>query len=244
MDEQQDINNSEHSRVQVYQVPGKSEPGGNVPARKRRRWPVWLFVFPLAAWLACMGLMVYALIPMIYQARAVSIPVTGGDPSRTPVTKAVPASPTAKAAQVGSTATPQRQPPSEQQYVDAAKQSLDTCTGSFQQYFLLQQMAIDNPDVFSDDTWRSEATAAMNSFHDDCQALGKLPDAPPAYADVDHWLKLAAGEVDPATTSFSAALQNNAADQFQLSIRHMLKFVDDIHNAVGAFDGVLQRKQV
>ncbi len=98
--------------------------------------------------------------------------------------------------------------------------------------------------MFNNSGWRSDATDAMHAFRDDCQALGSLPAAPASLGEIEHWLKLAAAEVGPASDSFTAALQNNKEDQFRASVSHMVKFVDDIHNAEGALDGLKERKEI
>jgi hypothetical protein len=222
-------------------VPEDWKPGDKGTAGRRRGWWLWLLVFPLAACLACLGLMVFAAAPLFHQTRAVDIPVTGNDPT---LPAGPQASPTQKPSQAAGTQQPEGTPLPGLQFLKAVRQSLESCSGSFQEYFLLEELAVDHPDVFQSKKWRTDATNAMNLFHEDCQTLGTLPDAPPAYAEVDHWLKLAAGEVEPATTSFSAALEKQEAGQFQISIKHMLMFVDYIHNAEGAMNGMLQRKEI
>ncbi len=128
--------------------------------------------------------------------------------------------------------------------MNLAQQSLETCTSSFHDYFVLEQLAVNQPDVFTDDTWRSDVTDAMQAFREDCQKLGTLPTAPSAYAEIDHWLKLAAGEVGPSTDSLANAINHDQVDQFQASVEHLLKFVDYIHNAEGAMEGINQRKEI
>lgn len=240
MDDQQD--GSSHARV--YSTPEDEkqaeraeapDPPGSPPRRKPLGWRVWLFVFPLVAWLACLGVAGTTVLPLIMNPQTNEIPVTGDDATQSP-TQGAPSQ----------AATPQadgKQRPGPE-FANKAASQLEACSEAFRNYFLLEQLAIDNPDIFQNEDWRSDTTSAMHSFEDDCQTLGKLPAAPPAYAEVEHWLKLAASEVEPATASFSAALEKEQVGQFQNSIRHMIRFVDYIHNAESAMDSMRSRKEI
>ncbi len=230
------------------EAPDIDKPVVSASPARRRGWGLWLFVIPLAAWLACVGLAVVILIPMVLNPPRMDIPVTGGDSGQGHGKAPVLATQTPKGvapASPGPTAAPQTAPSvSASIYLNTARTRLDTCAASFHDYFILEQVVVDQPDVFTDPSWRSDATDAMHAFHDDCQALGSLPAAPASLGEIDHWLKLAAAEVGPASDSFTTALEKNQTDQFRASVSHLLKFVDYIHNAEGALDGIKQRKEI
>jgi hypothetical protein len=207
-------------RQNGFEIKSESDPQ---PRKKRhRQW--WLLALPLLAWLACLGLVVNIVTPLVWNRQTLQIPVTGGDPTL--------AAPQEKKTVTGAV------------YMGLARQRLASCTGSFHDYFILEQLVIDQPAVFTDDAWRTDVTDAMEAFRDDCQRLGSLPSAPTAFAEVDHWLKLAAGEVGPSTDSLTRAIDKEQAEQFRVSIQHLLKFVDYIHQAEGAMDGLQQRKEI
>jgi hypothetical protein len=203
------------------------------PPPTRRKRAVWLFVLPLLAWGACcLGLMIFLVAPLFLDRQRAEIPVTGGDPANAPVI-------------LTPTATPAGQKPvSGQEYMDQATQRLDTCTSSFHDYYILERLVVDKPAVFADAAWRSDVTTAMQSFRTDCQPLGSLPAAPAAYTEIDHWLKLAAGEVGSSADNLAKAIDQDQVSQIQASIDHLLKFVKYIHNAEGAMDGIKQRKEI
>jgi hypothetical protein len=232
-----DKENNRSGRVNVYPYPedtnaAELQPGTSERPRRAGRRKYWLFVFPLLAWAACLGLAAYAILPLLPAFERKQIPVTGGDPAP----KAT--SPSRAPTQA------QKDAPPQYAFIHEAATQLDTCSESFRSYFILQQLAFENEKIFQNEAWRKDVTSAMVLFHDDCQSLGSLPEAPPAYADIEHWLKKAADEVEPATTSFTAALEKEQVGQFQISIQHMIRFVDYIHNAENLMKGMQERKEI
>lgn len=214
--------------------PATAGPGpGPLPEPARKRRPIgrryWLFVIPLLGWFACLGLAVYLLWPLVGNARQADIPVTGGDPGRAPARE---------------TPAPAQNPADGPTYLSAVKQRLDACSSSFHDYFLLEQLAVNRPEVLHDSSWRSDISDAMDAFRQDCQPLGTLPAAPRAYADVDHWLKLAAGEIGPTTDGLATAINKDQDAPLHSSVEHMLKFVDYLHNAENALNGLNDRKEI
>lgn len=246
MNEQQGGSSHDGDQEQPVDLLAPTEDQPRVKPRKRSGW---LFVLPLVAWLACLGATAYAVFPLFPEPQTTEIPVTGEDPDRAPTSSPTQAPPQGDGSQGGGSQEGGSQKgegsqPRGKDFIAQAKTQLEACTKSFRSYFLLEQLALDNPDIFQNGAWRGDATTAMQDFEDDCQTLDSLPAAPPAYQEVEHWLKLAAGEVKPATTSFSASLEKKQAGQFRESIQHMLQFVDYIHNAENAMNGMLDRKEI
>jgi hypothetical protein len=226
-------------RVRVYPLPedtNAAEPHAGMIERPRRNriGKHWLFIFPLLVWIACLGLAAYSILPLIPKIEREPIPITGGDPTQAPAEPDPSPAPT----------QPQRNLAPGNAFIHVAARQLETCSGSFRDYFILQQLAIENNKIFQNEAWRADVTSAMQLFHDDCQSLGTLPEAPPAYTEIEHWLKKAADEVEPATTSFTAAMEKEEAGQFQISIKHMIRFVDYIHNAENLMHGIFERKEI
>ncbi len=217
------------------------DPNSQPPRRRKRR--LWLFVLPLLGWMACLGLLLSMLAPLMTANRAFrNIPVTGKDPTGPLAIPTQTQTSQPQAAQPKT--TPQKNGPvSGFEYMNQANKRLDACTSSFHDYFVLEQLVVDQPDMFTDSTWRSDVTNAMTSFRADCQQLGTLPSAPTDYAEIDRWLKQAAGEVGQSTDNLASAIDKERPDQFQVSVEHLLKFVEYIHKAEGAINGIKNRKE-
>jgi hypothetical protein len=219
---------------------------------RRRRWGrIFLLAgFPLAALLACLGLLLLALAPMgdslAKQMRdspqGPQIPVTGpggvpGEndttpfPASTPIPVTPEASPEDKSS--GEPGT----------YLEEAKRQMLVCYSSFQLFFALEQMVVDEPGLFQNEQWRSRSMESADRFNSDCGALNDLPVAPKAYQELDHWLRLSAGEASAAQSSFLQVIDSSAAGLLSLrdmgdTTDHLKNFIEYTHNAENSLQGV------
>ena len=220
----------------MYDYEREKFPIESEPGRDRRG-----FIRALLLWLplmACAGCLFvsYMLLPPM---TADGIPVTG---SRDPL---IPPTPTAGA--------PSAQPPAPPappgfSYRDEALLRLDACNASFHDFFVVEQIAIHQPEVAAGSAWRAEAERAVQSFRDNCEPLGSLPAAPAAYTQVDTWLKLAAGEVAPAVEGFSVMLdaddpRRQDRERMSRTVDHLIKFLEYTTNAEDLIDRLQLRKQ-
>ncbi len=195
--------------------------------RRRSRWKL-PGLFLLLAWIACLLLAFVAFTPLVGSSSD-GIPVTGGSLVNVPSAATLTPLP------------PEQQPklmPGET-YKFVAEQRLSTCSSSFQSLFVLERLVAHQPNLMQDPTWSSDASRAMKAFRQDCEQLGHLPAAPAEFAKVDGLLKQAAGEVRPAADGFSIVLQSHELNQLTLSINHLQKFVEYIHQV----ENMLQNMQ-
>jgi hypothetical protein len=114
---------------------------------------------------------------------------------------------------------------------------------AFHDFFLIEQVAIHEPELIRNNAWRDQAAGAMFVFQRDCSPLGSLPPAPSAYDEADRWLKLAAGEVDSASSRFDTMLVENDSEQITEIAGHMLRFIEFTHNAERIIDFLEERKE-
>lgn len=129
-------------------------------------------------------------------------------------------------------------------YKEIAAARIHECTMAFHEFFILERMATNHPDMVSSDSWRSDAQIAMDDFESGCAPLGTLPDAPHAYAEADRWLKLAAGEVNSASTRFALLIEDSDAAHIEVIGEHVMKFLEFTHNAELIIDRLEERKEL
>src|SRR6266508_370737 len=104
----------------------------NLPQVRGRRFRKrWLFAVPLIAWLCCLGAAVYLFFPLNHAAAPLSIPDTGDPAGPTPGEQTTPDIETPPAP--GS--------PAADGYLEEAQNRLGSCTASFHDYFVLEQVA-------------------------------------------------------------------------------------------------------
>lgn len=204
------------------------------PYRRSRKLSILIMTSLLAFCLSC-GALVYFLAPALTRPNPerAAIPVTGlGDdsqeqdqepeptvaPSHTP-------DPTLESDQDRPT-PPVVQPTPVYNYRSEAEFRLAICYDAFHEFYLLEEMAIENPELIYESQWRTDMDGAMNLFRQDCEPLGSLPDAPPRYIEADHWFKMAAAEVGPAADQFSTALDTQEGDAMQMALRHIVNFIE------------------
>jgi hypothetical protein len=121
---------------------------------------------------------------------------------------------------------------------------LSDCTIAFQDFFMIEQAAIHEPQLIRNQAWRDQATGAMLLFEQGCSALGSLPPAPSAYGEADTWLKLAAGEVVSASSRFDVMLVENDTELVMEVAGHMLRFMEFTHNAERIIEHLEERKEL
>lgn len=206
-------------------------------ALRRRYLRALLIWVPLAACAACLVVALVALPSMDNPL----LPVTGG---RAPVHD-IPVAPTL-------TPGPTRQPEPAPvvppntifSYKEEALSRLADCSSAFHDFFLIEQLALHQPEMIQEENWRSQASTAMQFFEHDCAPLGEMQDVPTAYGEVDRWLKLAAGEVDSASGVFHDMLDAQDMRQIGVITDHMLRFIEFTHNAESIIDRLERRKQI
>jgi hypothetical protein len=204
---------------------------------RRRRWEkIFLLVgFPLAAVMACLGLLFLVLAPMgdaLAERMNTNpqIPVTGreglpggGGTIPSPESTPAPETPDSSSDHAGA-------------YLEGAERRMIECYSSFQLFFTLEQMVVDEPGLFQNEQWRSRSTEAADRFSTDCGAFNGLPAAPKAYEELDHWLRLSASEANAAQTSFLQVLDSSAAGLFSFrdmgdTTDHLKNFIEYTHEA-------------
>jgi hypothetical protein len=216
---------------------------------RRQRWGrIFLLAgFPLAALLACLGLVSLALAPIgdslaKRMLNRPQIPVTGpggvpgkGDTTPFPESTLIPVTPEAS-----QETKPTGEPGT---YLEDAERRMLVCYSSFQLFFNLEQMVVDEPGLFQNEQWRSRSTDAADRFNSDCGALNDLPAAPTSYQELDHWLRLSAGEASATRSSFLQVLDASAAGLFSLrdmgdTTDHLKNFIEYTHNAENSLQQV------
>lgn len=198
------------------------------------------FIRALLLWLpllACAGCLLgsYLVMPSVQR----NIPVTGRDPLIPPTP--TPADPDADPEK---TQPPVEPAPPGFSYHDKALMQLEACNSSFHDFFVVEQIAIHQPEIASRPEWRADAEQVVQSFQADCEPLGSLPAAPSAYSEVDTWLKLAAGEVGPAVDGFTVMLKDDDKSHMVSVVDHLLNFLEYTQNAEKLIDRLKSRKQI
>jgi hypothetical protein len=117
------------------------------------------------------------------------------------------------------------------------------CYSSFQLFFTLEQMVVDEPGLFQNEQWRSRSSEAADRFSTDCGALNGLPAAPKAFKELDQWLRLSADEAIAARSSFLQVLDSSATGVFSLrdmgdTTDHLKNFIEYTHYAENSFQKV------
>ncbi len=223
------------------------DPSKTQPPRKRVRLSVPLLMLaPFVFAIACIGLgalafgqfgerAVISLLGMRVGAapERVGIPVTGGaQPTPKPVL-----------------------PPEQQRllpeaegygYLLLAQEQMASCYDSFGAFVDLEQLVFEEPALFKDAVYRDSAQQAAGMFRSDCEALHALPAAPPAYRELDKWLRLSADEAGLAADHFMLALEAGQSGVFSsrsmhLTVEHLLNFIDYSHNAASILEFISQR---
>ena len=236
------MDSANHNHDDLEGVPARAAPEAH------RQNAVTSRLLLLAPLLACMGCLALAFASQrIYksQLNAQPLPVTGedsGSPDQT-----VPTLPH----EDNPSPMPQREEPRPPilAYRFEVDRVLEACYHSFHQFYLFEEMMVSEPQMIESERWVVDAQNATDTFQDDCVGLGDLPSAPGYYAEVDHWLKLAAGEVAPAAESFARALGRRPAartqrEELRLVVGHMMKFLEYTHNAEAALSSTDERREI
>lgn len=168
-------------------------------------WHAVLWVLTTAILVSFVGHQILAY--TLLQRQEVRLPVTGG--MKTPTPGADSAQPTQTAGR----------------YRDRLEAQLDACMASYHHIFYIQSPDGQTPGPQDNDAWRAQMKQVLENFHTDCGALGDLPDAPPAYADVDHWVQLAAAEVSPAMEEVNQLIESGEISGHG-GLRHLLQFAE------------------
>lgn len=225
---------AEAARQSAARIAAEKEAEAAAKTRRGIRWMLILIPLFLCLITSALGAVVAAPLRGQMQSGVIPrVPVTGADPQL--------------AVTPESTAAPSDQVPSPllgQTYREAAVDHLTTCMSSFHDFFIMEELAAHQPDVLQNDTWQTDVTQTMNSFREDCEKLGSLPDAPASFTELDRYLKLAASEVGPATDSFTSAMKSQQASDLRGSIRHMMRFVEYTQNAEAILSGMEQRREI
>lgn len=219
--------------------------------RRRGLLPVVMITLAVLASASCLVVSGYYSLPLVYQV----IPVTGNDAQPGSAPYAI--QPQTAATRPPAGATPQAaaprtvapkavapnaetpgaagpeatDPTATPTYGAQVHDLLDACGNAFQDFFTLEHMAAEQPDMVDSPQWRSDAAQAVKGFRADCAPLGGLPAAPPVYSGLDQLLKQASDEVAPVADAFSSGLDGNGTRKFNDSMIHMLRFVDYFHQA-------------
>lgn len=154
----------------------------------------------------------------------------------------------------GEAPTPQpegsrNQPPASSGYLISAQEQMAVCFDSFGAFVDLEQLVFEEPALFQDEQYRQNAQQAVDLFRVDCQALHNLPAAPPAYRELDLWLRRSADEAGLAADNFSHALEAGqsgvfASQSMHLTVEHLLNFIDCTHNAAAVLELLNQRRDL
>lgn len=150
--------------------------------------------------------------------------------------------------------SPQPDETGEQTYVPAAylllaQEHMAACFVSFGAFVDLEQLVFEDPALFQDEQYHQNAQQAADLFREDCHALHGLPDAPPAYRELDLWLRRSADEAGLAADNFSQALEAGRSGVFasrsmHLTVEHLLNFIDYTHNAASVLEMLNQRRDL
>lgn len=202
----------------------------------------------LAPLLVCIGCLALAFVSQrIYQRQkgASPVPITGEE--FVPPNQPLPALP--RATDPGPAPQHEEPLPPALAYRSEVDRVLAACYPAFHQFYLFEEVMVSEPAIMGSDRWVAEAQDAADTFQTDCQALGDLPDAPVYYAEVDRWLKMAAGEVAPAAESFARALGSREAartqrEEMRRAIEHMMNFIEYTHNAEAALSSMDDRREI
>lgn len=134
-------------------------------------------------------------------------------------------------------------------YLILAQEQMAACFYSFGAFVDLEQLVFEEPALFQDEQYNQNAQEAVDLFREDCQGLHGLPEAPPAYSELDLWLRRSADEAGLAADNFSQALESGRAGVFSshsmnLTIEHLLNFIDYTHNAAAVLEMISQRRDL
>lgn len=225
-------------------VPAPTQP----PKKWSRLSSLLLILSPFILAAACIGMGALALgmlgeraVASLLQSRAgavpeqLGIPVTGG------------AHPTPQAERPRqSQELPESETPG---YLITAQERMSTCYDSFAGFVDLEQLVFEEPGLFQDAAYRMSAQEAADLFRYECQSLQALPEAPPAYQELDHWLQRSADEAGLAADSFSHALEVGQSGVFasrymNLTVEHLLNFIDYTHNAASVLESLSERRDL
>lgn len=227
----------------MNEQPNLPEQSASTPSRTSVRRRVFLTLSILLNCLVCLGVglaALHVLAPPPLVSAPIELPVTGGDPAADPTP--APDDPTPSPTPGQGFASPAT--PLAQTYHDAAAERLSICMASFHDFFLMEELAAQQPDILKNNSWNEDVTRVMTAFRTDCEPLGSLPDAPTGYAEMDRWLKLAAGEVTQAADSFAAALQNQRSADLSGVTTHLMRFVHYAQNAEDILSSMEERREI
>lgn len=223
----------------------EDHPNTTQTSRKQARAGTFLLILaPFLMAAACIGLGALAFgwlgeraVASLLQNRAGAVPVPFG----IPVTG-------------GEGPTPQpdgtgEQPSDPSVYLLLAQEQMAACFESFGAFVDLEQLVFEEPTLFQDEQYHQNAQRAVDLFREDCQALHGLPEAPPAYRELDLWLRRSADEAGLAADNFSLALDAGRSGVFasrsmHLTVEHLLNFIDYTHNAASVLEMLSQRRDL
>lgn len=154
----------------------------------------------------------------------------------------------------GEAPTPQPEVPFNQPsvptgYLISAQEQMAVCYDSFGAFVELEQLVFEEPTLFQDEKYLQNAQQAVDLFREDCQALHGLPEAPPAYRELDLWLRRSADEAGLAADNFAHALEVGQSGVFasrsmHLTVEHLLKFINYTYNAASVLEMLSQRRDL
>lgn len=220
----------------MQQVPNTQIPPAP-PRPVRRIWRALALVVPSLACALCLALAVMFVETQLAPPAQVQVevPVTGAEtPTPSPTLTAPP--------------VPERSPvqiltPADDYGVEAELR-LALCDEAFEHFFILQHLAAMDPGLIRNNEWRTDAEDAVEIFQRDCALAEGLPDAPSVYSEVDHWMRLAATEVDPAAEKFAIAVDQKQSDGlFETSI-HLARFFEYTAHAHAAMQAIRLRREI
>jgi hypothetical protein len=209
------------------------------PGRMSRRLAVVWMVLPLLVCAGCMAMTLLALLPG--EQPLIPIPITGGEP-RMPPTPLPDLFPPPMAEQDVPPGVPTLSPGL--WYRAEMERRLEKCYASFNDVYMLEQIAFYQPMMLHNEDYRGEVVETVQIFRQACEQLGSLPQAPHSLREVDIWLKLAAAEVGPAADSFSALVENDEPGALQRTVNHLFNFVEYARNAESALERLNERKEI
>ena len=158
----------------------------------------------------CLACLALAALAVLAPARRAGLPVTGGLPSQQ------------------NSPSPTQPPGENSGYGAEARLRLAGCNQAFHTFFMLVQAGAGDPAV------QPALEQAVADFREQCALLSSLPTAPPRYADVDRWLKLAATEVDPAADLLAQALEARTDLLYGPAGERLARFITYIAHAEAA----------
>ena len=206
------------------------------PPRGRKRWLWLLALAPLMVCLGCVAITAAAVSRFSGRWSPGLVPITGDPlPAETPFAPDPELQPTGEPAPGG-------------EYRAEVDRVLQSCYGSFHEFFMFEELVVSQPGMLEDEGLRQQANRAADSFHEACGQLGELPRAPIHYAEADHWLRKAAAEVAPASENFVLLLgtqpgESAREEHLRKAVSHVMNFIEYTSNAETVFSSMDDRRE-